>query len=339
MRFLKMFKRYHKDLPAGEEKALDDWYDSVDYKVPDLSDEHRSQLEEKLWDQISRVTKNPERTLWQPMMIAAACVLLALGLVYYTVSSRQQSSYRLTYIPIEVLETLSKIENNSDSSRIVYLADGSQVTLEPQASLHFPANFNSAQRVVYLNGNGFFNIAKDPKKPFLVYCDQIVTKVLGTSFTIRKSAETDQIEVAVMTGKVIVEKLAEHSAGFTFTNKSVVLSPNKKVTYSRDAYVTSLVAEPQLIQKPGASLSPDTFIFDETPLIKVIEKLENAYGVEIDIQNESITGCPVTADLPEASLFAKLEVIHALLNTRSEVRGTSIVLIGGNCTPFKSLSP
>lgn len=339
MRFLKMFKVYRKDLPAGEEKALDDWYDSIDYTVPDLSDEHRSQMEEKLWDKISRVTKKPERTWWQPMMIAAACVLLALGLVYYTVSSRQQSSFPLTYIPVEVFKTLSKIENDSDSNRVVYLTDGSQVTLEPRASLHYPVTFDSARREVYLNGNAFFSIAKDPRKPFLVYSDQIVTKVLGTSFTIRKSAETNEIEVAVMTGKVIVEKSRERSAGFTFTSKSVVLTPNKKVTYTRDAYVTSLVAEPQLIQKPGVGLSQDTFIFDETPLKKVIERLEEAYGVQIDIQNESITGCPVTADLPEVSLFAKLEVIHALLGTRSEIRGTSIVLTGGTCTPFKLLHP
>jgi len=334
-----------KEQPLSE-KVIEEWYDRLDKDSPELSADQKSQLEKRLWNQIHQATSENERSgslrkrsLWRPMLTAAACILLTLGLFYYGVNESGKSAFPLTDIPGDLLPTLSRFENNTDASKVLTLADGSQVTLEPKASLFYPAVFNSAQRVVYLNGNAFFDIAKNPNRPFLVYSAQIVTKVLGTSFTIRRNGRSNEIEVAVMTGKVIVENANLGGSGFISSKKGVVLTPNKKVTINQGDYITGLVEEPRLIKESALAAEANAFVFEETPLINVIQKLQEAYGVEIKIENETLMGCPITADLPEASLFAKLEVIHALLNTQSQIKGTSIMLTGGNCAPFHTLQP
>src|SRR4029077_14541011 len=119
--------------------------------------------------------------------------------------------------------------NSGDHQEIVNLSDGSRVTMQPHSVLHYARKFSTDKREVYLQGEAFFRVAKNPSKPFLVYYNNLVTKVLGTSFNVNTNALTGNIEVSVKTGRVQVyenKQLINDSK-----NKAVILTPNQKVIY------------------------------------------------------------------------------------------------------------
>ncbi len=337
--------------PKEEEELMEMWYNSIDRETNEPDNLARQQLEERIWNKVQAVRNRqtasdmpgiPERRSWwgnfRMKLVSAASVLLVLGSLYYASDYLKTGAFPLGVLTSDELSALTRVENNLDESEVISLSDGSRITLGPGSVFYYPKIFESGKRAVYLIGNGFFDIAKDPGRPFLVYTEDIVTKVVGTSFTINKD-RAGNVVVAVMTGKVIVEKAQGSKASFEVSNRGVVLTPNKKVTLTNDAekYVTGLVEKPVLLSGVDEFSKPDAFTFEETPLETVVSKLEKAYGVEIEILNNSITNCPITADLPYESLFAKLEIINALLNTKSEVKGTKIFLTGGECAPFKSI--
>ena len=75
--------------------------------------------------------------------------------------------------------------NNGANPLKINLEDGSIVTLEKQSKLSYPTHFQKNKRMVILEGEALFEIAKNPEKPFYVYDNEIVTKVLGTRFSIK----------------------------------------------------------------------------------------------------------------------------------------------------------
>jgi transmembrane sensor len=351
--FLNILQRYMDNASGKEEKqVMDTWYNSIDRENgPELDLHAKEALESRLWHKIQdKKEKGKDEPViikkgwWDNIFLklaSAASVLFVLGFLYYASDYRKSRNFPGGIFSAAELADLTETKNTTVSKKVVRLADGSQVTLEPGSSLFYPGAFGKENRSVYLSGDGFFDIAKNPEKPFLVYTEDIVTKVLGTSFTIHKNVESGNVEVAVMTGKVIVEKAMGSHADFEVNNSGVMLTPNKKVTFMHDTdkYVTSLVEKPVLLEESKEYQKPGSFNFEEAPLESVVAKLEKAYGVQIEIANESVANCPITADLPDESLFTKLEIINALLNTKSEVKGTTITLTGGECAPFKSANP
>jgi hypothetical protein len=110
---------------------------------------------------------------------------------------------------------------------------------------------------VYLEGEALFTVSKNPNRPFFVYNNQIVTQVLGTSFTVQN--KNGKIEVAVKTGRVAVYENGEQINLNEVEQKSngVIITPNQKVTYYQQErhFVTSIVDQPcRHQQKPLSRL-------------------------------------------------------------------------------------
>ncbi|MCF2443247.1 FecR family protein [Dyadobacter sp. CY345] len=343
--FLRILQRYMDGSSRNEEKqVMDIWYGSIEREnISDLDSEDKNQLEDKIWAGIQKeiyfknepeAVSNKLRYIPYLKFVSAASVLLVLGFLYFISDLNRSRSSLFKNISSQEQAALLKIENTGSSQSVIRLTDGSHVTLEKGAKLYYPKLFSATSRKVYLEGNAFFNISKNPQKPFLVFSGDIVTKVLGTSFTVHTNIKSGNIEVAVLTGKVIVEKADKVKETFDAGTGGVFLTPNKKVIFlpESEKYITGIVDKPVFVEKPDAG----AFVFEETSLIDVIEKLEKAYGVEIKLENGSIAHCPITADLSNESLFVKLEIINALLNTKSQVRDTTILLTGGACNSFKS---
>ena len=348
--FLKILQRYINNTSAAEEKeAMDFWYDAIgEPDQEEKTEPARQALENKLWSRILTTIQEPSE---QPEIVTrnwfernlsrlalAASVVLITGLMYWMYGLRESPPQVLSNLSVAEQSALARIDNETSAAKQVRLPDGSQVVLEPNARLYYPASFNGKNRVVYLVGNGFFSVTHNAQKPFFVYCEHIVTKVLGTSFTIQKNEQSQAIEVAVRTGSVLVEAATGNGYGATKRSERVVLRPNEKVAFqqSTGSCRTGLVDNPQVVDTTDEFRKTDAFIFENTPLQEVLEKLEKAYGVEIKLTNTAIGECSVTANLADASLFAKLEIINALLTTKTEVQGTIIVMTGGECAPYKS---
>ena len=124
---------------------------------------------------------------------------------------------------------------------------------------------------------------KNPKKPFLVFTKDIVTKVLGTSFTVKAFDGDKEVKVMVKTGKVNVIQQKNLNIK-DITEKSniagIALVANQQVIYQREAHklIKAELSNPQFLSLNNSSQS---FTFKSTPISDVFVQLSQAYGIEI----------------------------------------------------------
>ncbi|CAN0506351.1 unnamed protein product, partial [Scytosiphon promiscuus] len=98
------------------------------------------------------------------------------------------------------------------------LPDGSVIKLNGQSTLSFKENFQEGLlREVYLEGEAFFNVAKNAKKPFVIHTSYSEVKVLGTSFNVNAFPENKEVKVSVSTGKVLVKQKSNETISDSLT--------------------------------------------------------------------------------------------------------------------------
>ncbi|MFL5743531.1 MAG: FecR family protein [Niastella sp.] len=220
--------------------------------------------------------------------------------------------------------------NNSDGEQHIVLSDGSEVVLEKNSRLTYAANFSSGKREVYLEGNAFFNITRNPQRPFIVYTQTIVTKVLGTSFYVKAMSSAETASVVVKTGKVSVfkrENFTSTDAG-SASLKGMVVTPNQQVVYDipHEQMNKSLVEKPVI-----ASQTTYSFDFDDTPAADVFSRLQTAYGVPIMIDEEVLKTCTISASLGNEPFYEKLRIICKIINATYEVIDGTVIINTNGC--------
>lgn len=295
------------------------------------TDERQQQILRRIKVHTSREEERPVRKLpaW-PYWSVAASVLLLLGLWFFLKPGPRGYSYDTN--KAQAAQRLVEKVNTGDTPVSVLFADGSKVRLAPSSRISFPENFNGGEkREVYLSGEAFFEVAKNPDRPFFVYSNELVTKVLGTSFNIR-AYETDQdVVVNVLTGKVAVS-IAENLPATPGGEKvrHLLLLPNQQATLSRKEaeLVRSLVKDPALVKNNAAN---EEFIFTKTPANEVFETLEAAYGVQIAYDATVFARCELTADLTTESLYEKLDVICKSIEATYKSEDGQILVSGNGC--------
>ncbi|WP_205512011.1 FecR family protein [Longitalea arenae] len=328
---------------SAEEKLVLEWYETlIRNSNLHLSEADRSLIEARLWNKIranvqeqpAPVSRQPITTrMWYRIAAAAAILLLiATAILFY----RQQPVKNLPLALIARQAGYDSALNTTRQQRLVQLADSTLITLQPGAIVYFPTVFTGTTREIYLQGSAFFNVHHDERKHFKVHLnDALTTEVLGTSFHITQHISDRKIEVAVVTGKVMVYKQqpSENRTGQD-SSAGIVLTPNKKLTFNAvsDQMITGLVADPQPLsnRKPqpvtGSQPVKEPFVFEETPLQQLVETLSDAYGILITIENESLGRRHFTGNLSSYSLFTQLEYICRSTQTYYEINGTQIII-------------
>lgn len=265
-------------------------------------------------------------------MAAASIILIAVAAYVFLPGNSKIRNHAFAYI---IPANIITYKNNSASEQIVALSDGSKIFLKPHSAIHYPAKFIAKNREVYLEGEAFFKVARNPQKPFLVFYNKIVTKVLGTSFTINTNAQTGNVEVSVKTGRVQVyenDKIVQSAS----SDKGVILTPNQKAIYKEEQrlFQTTLVEMPQLIPDrrhphvDSLNVSVQNFNYEQEKLGNVLRELEEAYGIEIVVENADLYNCVFSGDVSDPDLFTKLKIICLATNSSFEINGTRILIRG-----------
>lgn len=262
----------------------------------------------------------------------AACLLMIAGIYWYYSNKAIPASNNNAYKAFmqETEHKSFEYNNNSDAEQHIVLSDGSEVVLEKNSRLTYAANFSSGKREVYLEGNAFFNITRNPERPFIVYTQTIVTKVLGTSFYVKANTKAEVASVVVKTGKVSVfkrENFTSTDAGST-TLKGMVVTPNQQVIYdiSNEQMNKSLVEKPAL-----ANQATYNFEFDDTPAAEVFKTLQAAYGVPVLLDDEVLATCTISASLGNEPFYEKLRIICKIINATYEVIDGTVVINTKGC--------
>jgi hypothetical protein len=269
---------------------------------------------------------------------SAAAVFLGLVafLSYFYVLNENLApeTYHDSKLVSELFEdNYTEKENQTKDPLTMEMEDGSIIVLKPGGTLKYPRHFSADKREVYLEGEAFFQITKNAKRPFFVYNKKLVTHVIGTSFTIKNDDENKQVEVAVRSGKVVVyENVKENSEN---KNNRVILLPNQRVIYNENngQFVASLVDTPLPVDNINSRREvEDVYLYESTvPLSEVLKSLEDVYGIEMIVENESLYKCLFTGDISKQNLYTKLDIICKTINASYELVGTKIMIRGKGC--------
>lgn len=332
--FRSLLQRYKTGVVTPAERELiERWYDTIGRNEPaHMSSDEEQALEKQFRAHadhyIATTAPGKHRFLgfWQVAAIAASLLLVSVFMVY--IYSPGSIPEQRTTIPVPTTEDAEELATVAATEvHRVKLADGSTVTLRPGSTLRYDAhNYNDTRREVFLQGEGFFDVAHDAQRPFYVYTGEVATRVLGTSFTVKTVGSRGEIIVAVNTGRVAVATKQHALFGLkTSYREEAVLTPNQQAVFNIDKQVlsTGLVDVPKVIS-PQAT--PEQMTFDDVALAEILEDLERAYQIDIVFDPERISACFVTAKFDKETFFERLDIICRAAGTHYNVSGAQIII-------------
>lgn len=193
--------------------------------------------------------------------------LLLVG-IYFELNSRldlfSETEYEEIFVP------------NKEQVQFIF-QDGSRVFLNSGSRLRYPKKFGLKERKVELEGEGFFEIAENKKRPFIVDLKLINIKVLGTSFDIKAYSDEKYISVSLENGRIEMN-------GDKF--KSFNLKLGEKVVYDRNTGTYEII-RPKDIESDSA-WKQKLLIFKDTPLSEVITTLDRTFDIKFEVADSSV---------------------------------------------------
>lgn len=217
------------------------------------------ETDQRIWNNIeSKISINRH---FRKIYWAAAVLVPFFGfLIYKNFSVADKTSNEILFV---------ETQNYSKTYR---LSDGSIVKMKPFSKLVLDKNFGEKERLVSFEGNAYFDIAKDKKKPFRINAKEFSVQVLGTKFFLNQNPKSKKVEL--IEGKVEIDNKGKKT--FLLPMESWVLDVNEKEHHYYNTSVTK------------------TFAFNHQNYSEVIKELEETYNVTIEYpikyQNQKING-------------------------------------------------
>lgn len=149
------------------------------------------------------------------------------------------------------------------------LADGTQVWLNSKTRMSYPQTFSMAdKRVVHIDGEAYFEVSKNRKKPFIVKTNRGEIRVLGTKFYVSAYSHTNKFETSLVEGQVKV----------TTPNSSLTLAPNEKAILIGDQLVRERIEDLDLYRwRDGL------YCFKDLSLTEILSQFETYYDIKFII--------------------------------------------------------
>jgi len=292
---------------------------------------------QKLLQTIEATKKVTTVSFMRKWWYAAACLTILAGIgitgAYYIKS--QNIAIQFSYNNITASKHLVEQVNTSGKMMKIVLPDNSTVILSPNSRISYKNGFDSiSTRDVYLSGEAFFEVTKDALHPFRVFANEIITKVLGTSFSVRSFDNKKDIEVTVRTGRVSVySQLTTADKKTTTANKldGIIITPNQQLVYKKELQKF----EKELLDKPVIivpDMTPQMMVYEDASLVKVLRDLRKAYGIHIIYDADLLNNCTLTADLSDEALYTKLNLICRAIGGWYEVIDAQVIIHAGGCS-------
>jgi transmembrane sensor len=199
----------------------------------------------------------------------------------------------------------------------VTLADGTVVTLAPATRLRVA--FRESRREVALDGEAFFAVVHDARRPFTVRAGNAVATDIGTRFAVRRYAEDTAVQVVVADGAVSFSDTASRGGG------RLVLGAGMRGVVGRagaTAVTTGVDVATALAWTNG------TLTFDRAPLRLVVAELGRWYDVDVELADSAIGERLVTTSLKDETLPEALTALSASLRLDAVRRGRVVILSG-----------
>ena len=323
--FRQLLDKYLQGKCTPEEaQLLHRFYASFPEAHPDTSDIALS--EKKIYEGIRQRIAEKERQQYSAKKLKAAqsyrlvkiaaSVLMIIGIGLGGYFANRDA-------PVPEIAWMEKSTRKGQRASIT-LMDGTKVYLNANSKISFPEQFSHNKREVILEGEAFFEVARNVTQPFTVQSGELTTTVLGTSFNIRAFAG-EPLAVSVATGKVKVN--ASDKRGHS---EEVFLTPNQQAFYDgqlskKDIDIHQFIAWKDKIIR-----------FDDVSLAEAALVLENWFGVSIQIEGENIKHCKINGQYIDENLINIMESFKHILGIEYQFSsGRNLIIEGKGCNTQK----
>lgn len=219
--------------------------------------------------------------------IAAVALALIVSTVfatlYFAENSTRNTAFNTLYVP-------------AGQRAQITLQDGTTVWLNAKSTLRYPSRFAGRERQVTLTGEAYFDVAKNPRKPFLVSTQNIRLKVLGTQFNVRDYPNVDRSKISLLEGSVEIDR---------GNKETLVLRPGNEATIEGGNISVSEIVNPNyFLWKDGI------YSFDNESLLEILQKLQLYYDVTIKVEDPEIFNVRYTGKFRQSDGID--EILHII---------------------------
>lgn len=332
-----LIKKYLEGtLPEAEREALYSWlfslpeeeaaayFDRMGEVIDGLDKTKLEQLEQRLrsakrpaakssgMEPVKPQTRGQVKKLYIWVKVAASLLIL-LGLSYLFIQYRQTVHHGTP-----LAGYTEKINENGKRSQLS-LEDGTIVWLNAGSSLRFPERFGSDMREVFLEGEAFFEVARDEERPFIIRTGEVETRVLGTSFNINAYPGHLPI-ITVASGHV---RLADAK------DNSIDLRAGEQANYHRGKGFSPIK---RVNAKEYTSWTRGTLNLNDKSLAEAARMLERWYGIDISLENKDLENCIIAGEHTNESLESVLEALRFVFHVNYTRSDKGIIISGKGCT-------
>lgn len=268
--------------------------------------------------------------------LAASFLLpVAIGTLTWFIFSKTEKADQIVFNEINV---------PIGSKTKVTLADGTNIWLNAGSKLRYPQKFSGKTREVELNGEGFFNVTKNPDKPFIVKTADIKIKVLGTSFNVKSYSDERTVETTLVTGSVTIEQ-NKAKAG---KSDKLTLKPNQRATFIKDkgkiilsgcekeaiTQINSTNNKSNKVQQVLLLKDIDTeqytawkdnkLIFKNEDLESLCTRLERWFDVKINIKNNELKKFHYTGTIEKETINDIIDILKLTMHFKYKINHSVI---------------
>ncbi|UXX79297.1 FecR domain-containing protein [Reichenbachiella carrageenanivorans] len=257
---------------------------------------------DKAWAKVALAIEQSKTSSFTFMYRMAAMIALVAGLGFLVL--KYQNSDELVAMTGD--KEVRKIE----------LTDGTVVWLNEHSKLTYSKMMADNERMVSLDGQAYFDVAKDAARPFRILGEKTTVEVLGTSFDLISKA--NYANVNVTSGLV--------SFALTDNNEiKVVLEKGNQATYKSN----TIIKNEGFDVNASAWMTQD-FVFKSSPLSQVVDVLSEHFDVKIKV-DDAIRNCLITSSFEDKNLDQILNTLDIIANIKHEKKGKAIRLTGPGC--------
>jgi ferric-dicitrate binding protein FerR (iron transport regulator) len=264
---------------------------------------------ERLWKKIDKQPtpflvpgRRSKRNWYASLRMRAVVAAIALLLVVAGVWSLRKDHQQVTWTEVR---TAPRSEPQT-----ILLPDGSTVILNASSQLKYPEKFRGKNREIFLDGEAYFDVARDERRAFIVHSDQQDIHVMGTRFNVLGYSSDSYVITTLITGRV---KLATFDADKDVKNE-IVMRPNQQIYFDKKQN-EALISE--IDPHEAVTWMNGIYAFRDASLAEITQRLGKVMGIHFVISDEALKNEKYTGKF---FFHQSPEEIADILNFKQEFR-------------------
>lgn len=239
--------------------------------------------------------------------LSAAAAILVLCLLFFHTEFNKTTT--LTYI---------EKHTGAGQKMNITLPDGSLVVLNTLSTLKIPSNYGVRNRELQLKGEAWFEVEKNPQKPFIVHTGHIQTLVLGTKFNISGYPDDEMAKVSLVEGKVQVDIDND-------TRKRQILKPGDQLIYMKKDSTSAITT---FIKDDAAGWKDNLLTLNYESWPEAAKKISRWYNVKVELKSTALTDCKLKGSFASMSLTQVLRQLSYISGISWEIQGKTVYITG-----------